>query len=55
MRVSLDSGTASGACGHCFRPPLAVPQPDPLPFCSGDITASREYWRVNVPANSQTD
>ena len=32
------------------------PVEDPLPGSSGhDITASREYWRVTVPANSQTD
>jgi len=34
---------------------LTVPFADPLPGSSGhDITASREYWRVTVPANSQT-
>src|SRR5665811_967182 len=40
---------ASGA-----KPPY--PYTDPLPGSSGhDITASREYWRVTMPANSQTD
>ena len=55
LRVGAE---VSHVCSDDRRPKArvrAVPV-DPLPGRSGhDITASREYWRVTVPANSQTD
>ena len=66
MRLSAAKGVEGAVCvcalcrisrsSRRTAPPARCSQRDPLPGRSGhDITASREYWRVTMPANSQTD